>query len=455
MAIDRASASPPAGWSAKTISGRVFAAAVAVGGGTVLAKSIAALKEMAVAHRFGASDALDAFLIAFLLPSFAINVVAGSLTPALVPGYIEARDRGGQEAAARLLGAVLRRTAALLVSVTVVLALAGPFLLGFLAAGFSAEKLALTRSLFLFLLPVIAISGISAVWGGVLNARERFALVAAAPVLQPIAILGALLLGGKAWGVSGLVAGTLVGAFAEAVVVVWGLIRMGVSPWPRAAGGEAAAKEVLRDYWPLVVGSILMGSTAIVDQTMAATLPSGSVSILSFGSRLSGFVAATGAMALATAVLPHFSRLLAAGEEAALDALLRKWMLWIALASGLATAVLIAASPEIVTLWFQRGAFDAEDAVAVTLVQRLMLLQIPFYMLGMLHVRLISALRANTVLLWGTCISVVVNFLLNVFFMRLIGVAGIALSTSLVYVVQLVYLRLRAVRLLTARGKTG
>ena len=439
-------------WQARTISGRVFAAVVAVGGGTVLAKSVAALKEMAVAHRFGTADTLDAFLIAFLLPSFAIGVAARSLTPALVPGYIEAHDRRGQEAAARLLGAVLRRTAVLLVSVTVLLAAAGPFILRFLAAGFPLEKLALTRSLFFFLLPVIAISGLSSVWGGVLNARERFTLVAAAPVFQPIGILGALLVGGERSGIFALVVGTLIGALAEAAVVAWGLKRVGVSPWPPATGGEAAAKEVLRDYWPLLVGSILMGSTTLVDQAMAATLPSGSVSILSYGSRLSGFIVAAGAMALGTAVLPHFARLLAAGEAEAVGALLRKWMLWIGLAGGFTAVALIVASRGIVTLWFERGAFGPADATAVTLVQQLLLLQIPFYMLGMLHVRLISALRANKVLLWGTCISVVVNFLLNVFFMRLIGVAGIALSTSLVYVVQFVYLRLKAVRILRDRS---
>lgn len=448
---NRANVSSLALWVARSVSGQVFAAVAAVGAGTVLAKFVAAVKEMAVADRFGTADALDAFLIAFLLPSFAINVAAGSLTPALVPGYIEARERRGPEAAAGLLGAVLRRTAVLLLSVTFLLAVTGPFLLPFLAIGFPVEKLALTRSVFFFLLPMIAVSGLSAVWSGVLNAHERFALAAAAPVFQPIGILGALLVGGEAWGVSALVAGTLIGVLAEAFVVAWGLIRLGASPWPRAEGGEAAAKTVVRDYWPLAVGSILMGSTTLVDQAMAGMLPSGSVSILSYGSRLSGFIAAAGAMALGTAVLPHFSRLLAAGEAEAVDGLLRKSMLWVGLAGGLAAAALIAASPGIVTLWFQRGAFGPEDTAAVTLVQRLLLLQIPFYMLGMLHVRLVSALRANHVLLWGTCISVVVNFLLNLFFMRLIGVAGIALSTSLVHVIQLVYLRLMGARLLRNR----
>ena len=40
---------------------------------------------MVTARFFGTSDALDAFLIAFLLPSFISDVVAGSFTPSLVP----------------------------------------------------------------------------------------------------------------------------------------------------------------------------------------------------------------------------------------------------------------------------------------------------------------------------------------------------------------------------------
>ena len=41
---------------------------VTVGGLTILVKLAAAAKELLVAYQFGTSDALDAFLVAFVLP---------------------------------------------------------------------------------------------------------------------------------------------------------------------------------------------------------------------------------------------------------------------------------------------------------------------------------------------------------------------------------------------------
>ena len=68
------------------------------------------------------------------------------------------------------------------------------------------------------------------------------------------------------------------------------------------------------------------------------------------------------------------------------------------------------------------------------------MLQLPVHLLGILYVRLISALGANRMLTIGAAVSLVVNVLLNVFFMRRFGVAGIALSTACVYLVSCVFL---------------
>jgi putative peptidoglycan lipid II flippase len=61
---------------------------------------------------------------------------------------------------------------------------------------------------------------------------------------------------------------------------------------------------------------------------------------------------------------------------------------------------------------------------------------------GILIVRAISSLSANRILAIGNVISVTVNVGLNWLFMRRIGVAGIALSTSVMYLVAFFYLYL-------------
>jgi O-antigen/teichoic acid export membrane protein len=58
----------------------------------------------------------------------------------------------------------------------------------------------------------------------------------------------------------------------------------------------------------------------------------------------------------------------------------------------------------------------------------------------MLLVRLTSALRENRILMWGSGINLAVNIVLTYVLMHHLGVAGIALATSLMYAVSVAYL---------------
>ena len=55
-------------------------------------------RELTVPAWFGTADCLDAFLIAFLLPLFVINVVAGSFNVAFIPTFIRVMHEQGLRA---------------------------------------------------------------------------------------------------------------------------------------------------------------------------------------------------------------------------------------------------------------------------------------------------------------------------------------------------------------------
>ena len=79
-----------------------FGAAVVVGFMTVAVRGTGMLKELLVAWRFGRSDDLEAFLLAFVAPSLAVAVIGGSFGPALIPTFVRVRDTRGSAAARAL-----------------------------------------------------------------------------------------------------------------------------------------------------------------------------------------------------------------------------------------------------------------------------------------------------------------------------------------------------------------
>nr|MDQ2731159.1 murein biosynthesis integral membrane protein MurJ [Armatimonadota bacterium] len=428
--IERFELGPPS-----SVSRRIFAAALTVGSLTMISKIAATLKETVLARQFGVSDGLDAFLIAYIVPSAAINIIAGAISLALVPTYIQVRERDGREAAQQLLGSITSWGAVMLVGVSVLLAAATPWVLPHLASGFGPDKIALTRSLFWMLLPVLLVTGLSATWGAILNAGERFVLAAIVPTITPLVIMMLVFVGSIPWGVHSIAVGTVLGSVVEASLLAWGLHHQGISVLPRWFNLSREVKQVIRQYAPLTVGCLLTSSSTVVDQCFAAAAGSGSVSALNYGGKIASVLSGVGAMAVATAVLPYFSQMAAEEDWKGLRRVLRVYCGLILAVSIPVTLILCLGSPLLIRLLFQRGAFTADDTLLVASVQRFYLLQIPFFTLGMLCVRAVSALKANYILMWVAAITLGVNVALDYLFMKWYGVAGIALSTAVVYLV--------------------
>src|ERR1700722_7258114 len=84
-----------------TVNGRILTAATMLSALACVVKAASFGKEMLVAHYFGASNALDAFYVAYLLPTFFIGMIANLCTDAFVPTYIQVRESEGQHAAQR------------------------------------------------------------------------------------------------------------------------------------------------------------------------------------------------------------------------------------------------------------------------------------------------------------------------------------------------------------------
>lgn len=425
-------------WRVQSVNRRIFSAIVTVSGFTVLVKLMTAAKELVVANQFGTGDALDAFLIAFLLPSFAINVVAGSFNAALIPTFIRVGEHEGREVAQRLFSSVMVWSTALLIAVSVLLAITASYILPILGSGFSPEKLALTRSLFFILLPVLVISGLTTTWSAVLNAGERFSLAAVAPVMTPIVAVIALLVMGDTWGIYSLAVGTVCGFFLEAILLSQGLGRHGFSIIPRWHGIDPAMKQLMNQYVPMIAGAFLMSSTVLVDQSMAAMLGPGSVSALSYGNKVVALILGIGTMALGSAILPYYSKMVAVGEWDGIIQVIKTYSRLILFFTVPLTILLIAVSEPLVRFLFERGAFAERDVQLVVQIQNMYALQIPFYMLGALLVRLVFAMGKNQILFIVFVISLIANIVLNLIFIRWMGVAGIALSTTFVYSINLI-----------------
>ena len=427
-------------WLRDSLIGRIFAASVLIAGLTTLVKVASLGKEMLVARFLGAGDALDAFYVAFLLPTFLIGIIAQSCNDAFIPTYIQVRESDGRQAAQRLFSNVAAIHLATLIALSLALAVLSPWLLPILGSGFGPSKLAMTRVLFFGLLSSLVLSGLSSLWRAVLNAHESFAMTAMAPVFIPAMIAFLLLIRGSTWRIYALVVGSVLGVGGEMSLNGYCLWRKGVSLVPRWSGFDEPVRRVLSQVIPAATAAALVGSTVIVDQAMAAMLGAGDVSALNYANKLIPTVLAIGSTSLSMAVFPALSKLCASHDWRAMRQVISAYVRIILFVSLPVTAILLASSEPLIRHFFERGAFTHANTYLVSRVQCLLGLEIPFYGICVLYSSAICALRRTSILMWGTAISVVINVMLDYVLMRLLGLPGIALATSIVYAVSSIYL---------------
>ena len=414
-----------------SVNRRIFRAVVSISAVGILVKGVATFKEIAVAGAFGRSDAMDAFLAAALIPGLLVNLISESMNQALVPTLIRVREQEGHERAQQLLSSSMLWMCMLLGAASALMALTARGFFPLIASQFSPAKLDLSIRIFYGLLPVVLITGIATNCTAVLNTFDRFALPALAPVVIPLAIIvGALTLSGR-FGIWAMVYSTLAGSLMQALVVEGMMEAHGYSLRLRWHGMTEAAREVAQQYGPVLLSGVVASGGLLVDQSMAAMLPAGSVSALVYGNRLVGVVVTLLAGAVSTAVTPYFSRMIAQRDWAGCRRTIRFWVRITALVSVPLAALLIVASHFVVRVAFEHGAFGPRDTLVVAPVMAMYTIQIPFIVSSRVFYRFIIAMRRTDLALYCGILNLVLDIALNLVLMRWFGVAGIALATSL------------------------
>lgn len=399
---------------------------------TGIVKVAGGIKAAVSARVFGLTGALDAYLVASSISSFLCDSLAGSLSPALVPLFVTRAEGGGPDELHSCYGGAFYRSIVLLSSVgALLLAFRGP-LVKILAPGFSSEDMSLTRSLMLVLAPMFPLMGINAVWRSLLNSQGRFVVSAIAPVMTPVVATALLSFAHSLGGVYALAFGSTLGVLAETLILAFYLSKLGIRAFPNCRHSPIRALWFRRNYAPLVFSNFLHGGVNIVDQGVATLSAAGSVSTLTLGTRLVSVVMAIGPATLSTVFLPKLSRMVATNGWRTMQQTLRRWLLLSCGGACLMSAVLVLLSGPLAHFAFQKGSSNAIDIQALKTVQSLSFLQLPFVVGAVILVRVIISLQLNRKLVFISVLALVVNAVLDLYFVRLFGITGIVVSTVLV-----------------------
>jgi len=247
----------------------------------------------------------------------------------------------------------------------------------------------------------------------------------------------------------------LAGVIVETLLLGWGVHRLGIPVVPAWRGWTPEMSGIRRQYIPLLIGTLFAALCPLIDQAVAGSLGSGSVSALAYGTKVASVLAAIAATALATAVLPEFSRQAADDDWSHLRHTVRVHFTVMVLIAIPAVTAMMALSAFIVRTFFEGGAFSATATQAVTSVQQYALLRAPFAVLLVVAGRLAIAISATSLLIRASLITVAATAVGDLVLVRTMGITGIpvagALAHALAFASLVYFLYRREPRLFRAR----
>ncbi len=338
-----------------------------VGAATLLSRVLGFVRDVVLAKMFGASGETDAFFLAFRIPNFMRRLFAeGSFSLAFVPVLSEYKANGDREALRDLIDHVTGTLAAILLVLTATGIFAAPLVLSIFAPGWVADdrpEFSLSAGMLRITFPYIMLISLTALAGGILNTFGRFLVPALTPILLNLSLIAsALLLAGHLEvPVTALAWGVLAAGFAQLLIQIPALMRLGLLPRPHWGWHHSGVRRIMKLMIPTLFGSSVAQVNLLIDSMIATFLVTGSVSWLYYSDRLLEFPLGVLGIALATVILPSLSQKHASASTAEFSATL-DWALRFAVIVTVPAAVglVVLAAPILITL-FQYDAFQLND----------------------------------------------------------------------------------------------
>jgi len=426
---------------------QVAQAGLVVSGLTALSFIMLFVRDVLMSQEFGIGYELDAFYIAMLIPMFLVNVVSIPLGAAFIPRYQEAMHSRGSMAGQHVVSAfsfVAIIGASLL---AILFYLSGRWVLILAGWGFDGVQLEKAYEIIPYGALIIAFSAAVVLSNSILNAHGRFLLPSLAQLVVPVVAIVMLLVLAASIGIQSVAFGMVVGQILNLVIVAREVKSEGVKFSPVWHDAFAEIKASLPLISALVASALFVNAATIIDSAMASTLGVGSVGAYTLGIKIVLFMTGILGVGIATVLLPHFSDIVARrrhiqGQQDLVYFLRAATVV----CAPIGIVVFMYAEP-ISSLLFLGGRVGNQDVGVVSAVAALGVIQLPYFASLLILIKYANAQQQVGMVFFTALVGLIVNIVLNVLLMGPMGVAGLALATSLAqFVVAGLLLALMTVR---------
>ncbi|MCX7917523.1 MAG: murein biosynthesis integral membrane protein MurJ [bacterium] len=418
------------------MSKKIFKAISFLTIGTIISRIFGLFREIVSANFFGTTKIYDAFLIAFMIPNFFRGLLAeGALTSSFIPVFTEYLSQGKKEETKEILNITFTLSLIFTFSLFLIFFLISEITVRFLMP---ESKWYYVFLLVKFTFPYLIFISLSALYTGILNSYKSFFLPSISPIILDFFWILSLFFFARFFGnnvdekIFALCIGVILGGIGQFLILVPSIRRLNYFPRFSLNLAHPAIRKMGTLFLPMIIGVAIGPINLLVDYSLANFLSSGMVSGLWYATRLYQLPLGIFGISISTAVLPWLSENFSKKEFDKFRENLYYAFKILLLTIIPSTIFLVLLKKEIITFLFKRGMFDLKSVELTSY-------PLFFYSLGLIFYGGISVLTrcfyafndTRTPVKIGI-FSIATNFILDIILMKFLAHGGIALSTSIV-----------------------
>jgi putative peptidoglycan lipid II flippase len=321
--------------------------------------------QLVVAYFFGATSERDAYFAALVIPTYVSAVLTGSIGVMFLPMYVDIKAKESKNEANRFLSHTVSFAVLIALVIVVLGTLFSREIVSATVPGFENKQASLTSELLIILLPTIAFQIATSLVGSVLQVQHRFILPALLPVLSALINLVAVVAFNRFIGIKGLAYGTLVAAIITFCILVINLGKDIQLKFSFRFKHKNLFK-LISVCVPLIIGAVIGRVSEIFERSLASNLEAGSISYLGYAKQLLIILTTIATTGLATSIFPTISKAWSDGNITAVRHYFIKCVQIIFLITIPIAAIFTVLGEPIISVVFERGAFNHTTAVNVS-----------------------------------------------------------------------------------------
>jgi len=388
------------------------------------------IREMVIAAYYGATHQTDAYNMAVIIMGLSTAVISAGIATVIIPMYNHRRIQKSKENADLFASNILCITSVFYLCLSIAGIIFAPALVKIFAPNFDENTIALTVDIIKMTFVFTVIINISNFMASIAQIHNKFSITIVANFPFSVFTVVSVICFADKVGIYALVIGYIM--FLVTQVFLLALSARKVFKFRfKINFKNGDLKEVLKLSLPIYLSVAIWEINIIIDKVLASGLSEGSISLLTYASRLRSLPDGIITASVITVMFPLLSKYAAEREFAKLKEATTKAISLLFMALLPVISICVYYAEEITKIVYERGVFTPEQTALTANIFTISVVSLIFSGVAGLLSNLFYSVQDTKTPQIAAVVTLVSNIAFNLIFVKYLQLTGLALATSI------------------------